>query len=168
MSASAVWAAAVGVLLGAANLPVSHATAAAALPTSMQAVVCQQELKDKNYTAMDKWLETLPVPAPTGSQVLLRVVGSSVNPCDVDIVKSDEDVLARLLKKTLGFDVSGVVAAVGPDTDGRLKVGDEIWTDLGEMGFTPTAKIVQMGQLASARSVTVPTNDVKLLVYIRC
>ena len=78
-------------------------------------------------------------------QVLIRVVGSSVNPCDVDLVKSFEAVLARGLHKTLGFDVSGVVVALGPETDGRLKVGDEVWTDLGEMGLSSTEKVVEMG-----------------------
>eukprot|EP00750_Incisomonas_marina_P005971 INCI14261.1.p1 GENE.INCI14261.1~~INCI14261.1.p1 ORF type:complete len:329 (-),score=51.57 INCI14261.1:127-1113(-) len=81
-------------------------------------------------------------------QVLIRVVGSSVNPCDVDLVKSFEAVLARGLHKTLGFDVSGVVVALGPETDGRLKVGDEVWTDLGEMGLSSTEKVVEMGAFA--------------------
>jgi len=115
------------------------------LPSSMEAVVCVRELTQKNYSAMDDWLTPLDVPQPEKRQVLIKVVGSSVNPCDVDLVKSFEAMLARAFHKTLGFDVSGTIVAVGPDTDGRLKVGDEVWTDLGEMGLSSTEKIVEMG-----------------------
>jgi NADPH:quinone reductase-like Zn-dependent oxidoreductase len=110
---------------------------------TMQAVVCKNEITNGSYTSLNDWLTSVPVPQPKGSELLIRVVGSSVNPCDVDLVKSDEAIAASALKKTLGFDVSGVVVAVGPDTGGRLKVGDEVWTDLGEMGLA--VEIVEMG-----------------------
>jgi len=49
------------------------------------------------------------------------------------------------LKKVLGFDVSGVIAAVGPGV-GRLRVGDQVWADLGILGVQE--EIVQLGAFA--------------------
>jgi len=49
------------------------------------------------------------------------------------------------LKKVLGFDVSGEIAAVGPGTS-RLKVGDQVWADLGIMGIE--VEVVQLGAFA--------------------
>ena len=134
-----------------------------AIPETYQAVVCQSEITNKSYNAMDDWLFSLPVPQPKEQEVLIRVVGSSVNPCDVDLVKSFEAVLAHALHKTLGFDVSGVVAAVGPDCK-RLKVGDEVWTDLGEMGLK--SGVVEMGSSVIAFVSNRLESSVDIVCYV--
>jgi NADPH:quinone reductase-like Zn-dependent oxidoreductase len=80
------------------------------------------------------------------TQVMIQVNTSSVNPCDLDLMESHlQSDLAVSLKKTLGFDVSGVVVAVGSKCT-RIKVGDEVWTDLGEFGVRE--EIAEMGAFA--------------------
>ena len=49
------------------------------------------------------------------SQVMVQLNTTSINPCDVDIIKGPKveyEALA-LIHKTLGFDVSGTVVQVG-------------------------------------------------------
>ncbi len=72
---------------------------------------------------------TVPVPNPGPGEALIRVAGSSVNPCDVDYV---EGVFAGCSGGggTLGMDVAGTVTKIGRG-DCRLKVGDRVWADLG-------------------------------------
>ena len=97
-----------------------------------------------NYTALA--VGSKAVPTPGRSQVLIAVNTSSVNPCDTDIMKSRiEAEAAILVRKTLGFDVSGVIVAVGAGC-ARLKVGDAVWTDLGDIGIK--AGIAEMGAFA--------------------
>ena len=71
--------------------------------------------------------EDAPVPSCREDDVLVRVVGASVNPVDWKI---REGRLASALKHTLplipGWDVSGVVAAVGSRAT-RFKVGDAVF-----------------------------------------
>ena len=120
------------------------------IPSTMQALVCRSELTNKSYASMDGWRATLPLPtlAPNSNDVLIQVAYASVNPCDIDLVKSDEAILATLLHKTLGFDVSGTIVAVGSAVSDRLNVGDAVWADLGEFGLGPTRKVVEMGAFA--------------------
>lgn len=114
-----------------------------ALPSTMRAVYPTKFI-GTNYTALSAGSKD--VPKPGRSQVLIAVNTSSVNPCDVDLMKSWlEAEAAIVLKKTLGFDVSGVVVAVGAGCT-RLKVGDEVWTDLGDIGLK--AGIAEMGAFA--------------------
>ncbi|WP_161879404.1 zinc-binding alcohol dehydrogenase family protein [Alkalibacterium sp. MB6] len=67
---------------------------------------------------------TVPVPEPTGRQLLVEVKAVSVNPTDL---------ATRAMKKendnsftVLGRDVSGTVVASGPDSD-LFKVGDDVF-----------------------------------------
>src|SRR5262252_2926786 len=69
----------------------------------------------------------LPIPTPGPKEILLKVKAASVNPVDWKIregqypaIKSDK------LPYVLGRDVSGVVEACGPETNGHQK-GDEIF-----------------------------------------
>ncbi len=76
----------------------------------------------------------------------MQVFASSINPCDVDLVRSKEQAtLAGDLHKVLGFDVSGVVVEVGKNVT-RLQVGDEVWADAGEFGLRQD--LVEMGAFA--------------------
>lgn len=69
-------------------------------------------------------LQERPVPEPGPGQLLVEVRAAGVNPSDL---KLREGVFGRrhTLPRTLGFEVSGVVAAVGPDVEGYA-VGDAV------------------------------------------
>jgi NADPH:quinone reductase-like Zn-dependent oxidoreductase len=60
---------------------------------------------------------------PCTCEVLVEVMASSVNPCDrgTDSARNP---------KVLGSDVAGKVVAIGQGCQ-RLKVGDEVWADIG-------------------------------------
>lgn len=80
--------------------------------------------------------EDAPRPKPAAGEVLIRVHATSVNPVDVAIRQGH---FKERMKYTMpfvpGWDVSGVVEAVGPGAT-RLKVGDEVYSrpDLGRDG----------------------------------
>uniref|UniRef100_A0A7S4PT64 Enoyl reductase (ER) domain-containing protein n=1 Tax=Alexandrium monilatum TaxID=311494 RepID=A0A7S4PT64_9DINO len=64
------------------------------------------------------------VPRPGDGEVLVEVQASNINPVDHKIVQ-----MAGLLwsyPHKLGFDLAGIVRAVGPGCQ-RVKVGDEVW-----------------------------------------
>ena len=55
-------------------------------------------------------------------EIVIKVSGSSVNPSDVDIVKSGGGQLFGVM----GVDVAGIVVKVGIGCE-HLKVGDAVW-----------------------------------------
>eukprot|EP00937_MAST-01D_sp_MAST-1D-sp2_P006832 g6832.t1 len=119
--------------------------AAAQLPSSMRALVAKLPYVGSNFSALS--LSDVKLPKVGKKQVLIQVNTTSINPCDTDIVKgpkAEYDALA-LIHKTLGFDFSGTVVQVGSECS-RLKVGDEVWGDLGELGLTKG--VAQMGAFA--------------------
>jgi len=63
-------------------------------------------------------------PTPQGRDLLVQVKAVSVNPVDYKVRKRAEPQGGEA--KILGFDATGVVAAVGPDVT-LFKVGDEVW-----------------------------------------
>jgi len=63
-------------------------------------------------------------PAPQKRDLLVQVKAVSVNPVDTKVRKRAEP--PRGEAKILGFDATGVVAAVGPDVT-LFKAGDEVW-----------------------------------------
>jgi len=72
--------------------------------------------------------EDAPMPAITPNEVLIRVVAASVNPVDWKIREGYlKQMIAHSLPLTLGWDVSGVVEAVGEDVS-RFKVGDAVFS----------------------------------------
>jgi len=78
-------------------------------------------------------LEEIPIPTPGPGQVLIEVQASSVNPVDYKIYEGRGGG-QRPFPWQPGFDISGVVAAVGEGCD-RLSVGDAVWADnAGELG----------------------------------
>lgn len=104
--------------------------------------------------------EDVPVPEPAPGEVLVRVHAVGLNPPDWYAREGMPDVPPELkppfhLPLIPGTDVSGVVAALGPDTGGtgagRFSVGDEV---IGLLRF-PTA--LQAG--AYAEYVTAPVAD---------
>lgn len=72
--------------------------------------------------------EDAPRPQPETNDVLVRVHAAGVNPVDWKVREGyGKDRLGHRLPLILGWDLSGVVEAVGPGTD-RLKVGDEVYS----------------------------------------
>lgn len=65
--------------------------------------------------------EALIVDAPTGHDILVEVAAVSVNPVDVKVRAG-----GGFVDKVIGWDVSGVVTAVGSDVT-LFQPGDEVW-----------------------------------------
>ncbi len=75
----------------------------------------------------------LPMPEPTGSQVLVRVEAASVNPVDT-YIRSGMIAMELPTPFVVGCDLAGTVEAVGPDAS-RFQVGDRVWgTNQGLLG----------------------------------
>jgi NADPH:quinone reductase-like Zn-dependent oxidoreductase len=76
-------------------------------------------------------VKNVAIPTPDHNEILIRVMGSSVNPIDWKVVTGDvKSIFPLEFPQTLGCDISGEVIAVGSGVT-RLKVGDEVWADLG-------------------------------------
>ena len=72
--------------------------------------------------------EDAPMPSISPTDVLVRVVGASVNPVDWKIREGYlRQMISYSLPLTLGWDVSGVVEAVGSGVS-RFKVGDAVYS----------------------------------------
>ena len=72
--------------------------------------------------------EDAPLPSITSNDVLVRVVAASVNPVDWKIREGYlRQMISHPLPLTLGWDVSGVVEAVGAGVS-RFKVGDTVFS----------------------------------------
>jgi NADPH:quinone reductase-like Zn-dependent oxidoreductase len=83
-------------------------------------------------------IEELELPAVGPGEVRVRVVASSLNDWDRDLLRGEplNRAIAPLRPKhrVLGSDVSGVVDAVAPDVAG-IAPGDEVMADLSPHGF---------------------------------
>jgi NADPH:quinone reductase-like Zn-dependent oxidoreductase len=73
-------------------------------------------------------IEQVPVPVPLPGEMLIKVLGSSVNPSDVDLIKSPVG-LPRM-----GNDVSGIVVSTDIGCGKRLKKGDEVFASNAALG----------------------------------
>lgn len=72
-------------------------------------------------------LSDLPLPVPGPGEVLVRVASAGVNPVDVQVREGRlEQMIPARFPAVPGWDVSGVVEAVGEDVDGPVP-GDEVW-----------------------------------------
>lgn len=72
--------------------------------------------------------EDTPLPTMSSDDVLIRVVATSVNPVDWKIREGYlKDMIPYQLPITLGWDVSGVIEAVG-DNATRFKIGDAVFS----------------------------------------
>lgn len=73
-------------------------------------------------------IEAAPLPTLNPDDVLIRVVAASVNPVDWKIRQGHlANFLPHALPLTLGWDVSGIVEAVGPDVT-TFKPGDPVYS----------------------------------------
>lgn len=72
--------------------------------------------------------EEAPTPGITSNEVLVRVVAASVNPVDWKIREGYlKQMIPHPMPLTLGWDVSGVVVAVGAEVT-RFRVGDAVYS----------------------------------------
>ena len=81
-------------------------------------------------------LNEIAIPTPAANEVLIKVKAAGVNPVDWKVREGYlQGFLDHLLPLTLGWDVSGEVAAVGNQVT-HLKVGDEVYSrpDIGKNG----------------------------------
>jgi NADPH:quinone reductase len=78
----------------------------------------------------------LPKPQPSGSQVLVKVAATAVNPIDT-YIRSGTVKMDIPLPFIVGCDLAGTVEALGPDAK-RFRVGDRVWASnqgvLGRQG----------------------------------
>lgn len=89
------------------------------LPSSMSALRCSRAVqKEGDFSTLA--IGTIPVPHPGLGEVLINVSSSSVNPVDWKVLLAGSGLPIRF-PHTLGFDVAGTIAAVGPGTK-RLHV----------------------------------------------
>ena len=73
-------------------------------------------------------LNDIAIPTPANNEILIKVKSASVNPVDWKIREGYlQPMLNHLLPLTLGWDVSGEVAAIGKNVD-NLKVGDAVYS----------------------------------------
>ena len=71
--------------------------------------------------------EDAPIPQLNPDDLLIRVRAAAINPVDWKIREGDlQGVLNHQLPLTLGWDVSGEVAAVGPEVS-QFKIGDAVY-----------------------------------------
>jgi len=73
-------------------------------------------------------LNDIAIPTPADNEILIKVKSASVNPVDWKIREGYlQPMLNHPLPLTLGWDVSGEVAAIGKNVD-NLKVGDAVYS----------------------------------------
>jgi NADPH:quinone reductase-like Zn-dependent oxidoreductase len=73
-------------------------------------------------------LNDVAIPTPTENEVLIKVKSASVNPVDWKIREGYlQPMLNHPLPLTLGWDVSGVISAIGKNVD-SLKIGDPVYS----------------------------------------
>lgn len=96
-------------------------------------------------------VEEAPMPVPGAGDVLVRGVAASVNPVDWKIRKGYlKTMIPYDLPLTLGWDVSGVVAAVGPGVT-QWKAGDAVYSrpDIRRQGTYAEFVVVRADELAA-------------------
>lgn len=81
------------------------------------------------YATGPNTVELREVPAPTvgPGQILIDVAAVAICGTDRSAIEGGHDI--GRVPRTLGHEVSGVVAAIGPDTDTALVVGDRVTTE---------------------------------------
>ena len=101
-------------------------------------------------------LKEIARPTPQAGEILIQVVASSANAADWRLLRADpfsvrfETGLLRPKQQILGADVSGIVAALGPDVT-RFNVGDAVYGDISDAGRGGFAEYVCAPAAAMAR-----------------
>ncbi len=88
-------------------------------------------------------IKEIKTPSPKSHEVLVKIIASSINSADFEMLKGT--VLGRLSGlfkpsfRILGSDISGVVEAIGSEVT-LFKVGDEVYGDMTGAGFATFAE----------------------------
>lgn len=103
----------------------------------------------------------VPTPTPGPDEVLVEVRAASINEWDDGLMRGTPLInrtggLRRPRRRTLGSDVAGVVAAVGPGVT-RFQPGDEVFGDLSVCGFGAFAEFARAPETALAHKPGVLT-----------
>lgn len=77
-----------------------------------------------NFSCVTK--QTVPVPTPTSTQVLLRMGGASVNPVNIDMIQPVCRAFGHCTNGTIGNDGAGTVVQLGADCP-DFAIGDVVW-----------------------------------------
>lgn len=104
------------------------------------------------------------VPEPGSGQVTIAVRASGMNPADAKHIAPGQD--RALLPLTIGYEVAGVVAALGPGTElasGGGAVGDEVVAQVGA-GYTTAITVPAVSVYAKPPALTFPEAANLLLV----
>jgi NADPH:quinone reductase-like Zn-dependent oxidoreductase len=143
---------------------------------AMKAIVCSR------YGSPDVLqLTEVETPAPKSNEALVKIVATSVNAADLEILRGDFAVrIAAPLRpryKILGSDVAGRVEAVGSNVT-RFRPDDEIWGDLSmPLSYGTFAEYVCIPEhalrlkpagMTFEQAAAVPTAGVVALQHFRC
>lgn len=88
-------------------------------------------------------------PTPAAGEVLVKVIASSINSWDADLLKGSAFIIRliggffRPRHKILGADIAGIVESVGLNVT-EFKPGDEVLGDIAEKGFGGYAEYVSV------------------------
>lgn len=156
--------------------------ASVALPKTMRAVrkVGFEGCRAPDFRCVA--VDNVTVPAPGLGQVLIKTAGTGINPDELSILSTP------LVHYTLGIDVAGTVASVGPGVT-RFSVGDRVWSagvrggmaefttrpaltcgqvpagvDLAAAATLPTVAMTSLGALRSAAAPWNATSNVTVLI----
>jgi NADPH:quinone reductase len=97
------------------------------------------------------------VPDPGPGQVTIDVRACGMNPADAKHVAPGQD--RKLLPLSIGFEVAGVVAALGPDTElasGGGAIGDEVVASQVRGGYTTAITAPASSVFAKPSTLTFP------------
>lgn len=117
----------------------------------MKAIVYTQ------YGTPDQFhLEEVKKPSPRDGEVLVKIMASSINSWDADMLKGNAFIV-RLIggffkprHKILGADIAGIVESVGAKVK-EFKMGDEVLGDIAECGFGGYAEYVSVPEKLLAK-----------------
>jgi NADPH:quinone reductase-like Zn-dependent oxidoreductase len=109
-------------------------------------------------------LKEVEKPIPKDGEVLVKVIASSINSWDADMLKGNAFII-RLIggffkprHKILGADIAGIVESVGPNVK-DFKPGDEVLGDIAESGFGGYAEYVSVEEKLLAKKSSKMTFD---------
>ncbi len=104
-------------------------------------------------------------PVPTGDQVLVRIRAASINRADLDALYPKPGFTRLFLglrtpkQRRVGYDVAGVVEAVGEDVTG-FAVGNRVFADLYPFGAGSLAEFVSVPERAFVAIPDAMTDEV--------
>ncbi|KAF9337815.1 hypothetical protein BG006_002535 [Podila minutissima] len=101
------------------------ATYAPDIPQTMKAVHWTKVGNPAHILTLD---ENLPLPVPTGTNVLVKMHASSINPLDWKLMKGAFPRFLMPKVKTPGLDISGVVVCLGPNVGKSKKASVQTFT----------------------------------------